>query len=78
MAESAGFEVSDITALGLGPFTAAVSLIGVYLPGILRALCHAAAAPLDRLLMRLRKSDEIIEPLAYGFVFIKPDRSADL
>ena len=78
MAESAGFEVENITALGLGPFTAGASLIGVYLPGLLRAICHAAAAPLDRLFMKLRKSDEIIEPLAYGFVFIKPDPSTGL
>lgn len=75
MAESAGFEVENITALGLGPFTAGASLIGVYLPGLLRAVCHACAAALDWLLGKLRKSNAIVEPLAYGFVFTKPNTS---
>ena len=72
LGESAGFEVENIAALGLGPFSAAVSLVGVYMPGLFRAGLHACAAVMDWLLGKLRKTNEIVEPLAYGFVFIKP------
>lgn len=68
LAQEAGFVSTQIVSLGFGPFTSATSLIGVYLPGFFRGILHLFAYLFDRLFFRKRA---IVEPLGYGFIFVK-------
>lgn len=66
IAREVGFTNIQIVPLGLGPFSASISLVAVFMPGIIRFWLHANAAIIDYLLFRKKP---LVDILGYGFIF---------
>lgn len=73
MFTAAGFKKEKIVSLGLGPFTAALSM-GLHVwPRVLRPLAVTAAVLFDQLILKLKPNQRGRFPLGYVYVFSKHD-----